>query len=156
MLNASEPQKFERAKDQMVLSIDSAEAEYKILSNEIEVIGELISRWNTEMLMCQKDVEAYQAEMITLDEERERIERKIRKLEALNNMKLELQRANVEGLIAETEKIKAQNEEMVKDISSGEDSNAKRKAGMQQIVSGFKKFLLVESDESIENLDELL
>jgi chromosome segregation ATPase len=155
LLNAADPEKFSKARSRLILAIDSAEAEHQILSNEITVINELVAQWNMEIEMCQKDVQAYQSELVALDEERETIERKIEKLEELNGKKMELMRANAEGLIADTSKVANGNQDMEREIASIEQSNDKRKIAMDDILCGFRKFFLDENNGSIDHLEDV-
>lgn len=153
LLSSADPERFEELKAKLLLAIDSAAEEYQILAREVDVISSLTDQWKEETKHCQADMDALQAELVRIDEESEVIARKISTQRQLEKMKEQLIQADLPMLrerIAETER---SNEELAKEIESTKATNERRSVGFDEVLSGFRKFLLLEPTGNTDDVE---
>jgi chromosome segregation ATPase len=154
LLANTNPDKFHEIRENLILAIDGAEAEYQILTNQIAVMSQLIPEWDHEIAFCGSDIQTLQAEINALDQEREEIEARVRTLSHLDSLKEQAVRANIDGLRADLERVQQENANTERDIASTEASNETRSVALSEVIAAFEKFLLRERPSgSLAELD---
>jgi DNA repair ATPase RecN len=144
LVSNTNPAKFGELQERLVVAIDSADAEYQILQNEISAMNGLLQEWERELQLCRQEVLELQTEMLTLGEEREAIEARRRRLSQLQAMKERLINANIPELVSGTVSLARANYDAEKEIESIEATNEKRRIGLEEVITGFERFLLKE------------
>ena len=150
LASSVDPERFEELKARLILAIDSAEAEFKILSREVDVLSSLTEQWKAEMSNCDADQLALQAELVKLDEESDVIAGQIAARRDLENKKEQLIREDLPNLTVRIEETKKSNEDLANEIEATKATNERRSVGFDEALAGFRKFLLVETENDVE------
>ena len=144
LLSSSDPNNFEDLKNKLILSIDSAEVEYKILQDELKSMASLIEKWKNESEQCQQSLNNLQEENITLIHEKDDIEDERKKTDELIKMQSTIETEHVEKKMKDIQKMHDENLEKEGKIVTEMETNEKRQEALAQIVDGYEKFLMIE------------
>lgn len=157
LLSCSDPDKFNELKQKLILSIDSAEVEYKILQDECGIMEFLANKWNDEIDKCSNQQAVLNDENDLLHHENDEIEQEREKVGQLNEMKSTIINEKVSSKIESIKKIHKDNEQKQKEIEEVRKTNKIRKYGKDLIEEGYQIFLLekkppfLEEEETNEN-----
>lgn len=150
LLSCSDPNNFEELKNKLILSIDSAEVEYKILQDELKSVASLIAKWENESEQCQQSLNNLQEENITLIHEKDDIEDERKKTDELIKMQSTIETEHVEKKMKDIQKMHDENLEKEGKIVTETETNEKRHEALAQIVDGYEKFLMIEKKTVVQ------
>lgn len=150
LLSCSDPNNFEELKNKLILSIDSAEVEYKILQDELKSVASLIAKWENESEQCQQSLNNLQEENITLIHEKDDIEDERKKTDELIKMQSTIETEHVEKKMKDIQKMHDENLEKEGKIVTETETNEKRQEALAQIVDGYEKFLMIEKKTVVQ------
>ena len=114
------------------------------------MLKDISSRVFSEISNCDADQLALQAELVKLDEESEVIAGQIAARRDLENKKEQLIREDLPDLTVRIEETKKSNEDLANEIEATKATNERRAVGFDEALAGFRKFLLVETENDVE------
>ena len=140
LLNNKDPEKFEELKNNLLLKIDSAEAEYNILNQETQIMNEMIPKWKEELDTASQQCEKFQEELNVLTREKEQLENEKEEAEAVQKLKLEVMKNNPSKMLQDLVEIEKRNKEDEMAIEETEKGNEIRNSGVKEIKHGLDLF----------------
>ncbi|KAH0793563.1 transmembrane protein [Histomonas meleagridis] len=155
MLANKDPEQLQKLKAKMLCMIDSAEIEYKILTDEVNKMDNIFGKWEKELENYDNQFQILEEELAYLNQEKDEIAspRTQAKRGDLIEMKIKLEDKKNFEYEAKTAKTIADNAKIMQEIQDIDAANVQRKEGFDMIIQGFQKFMLVDSP-SEENLTE--
>lgn len=158
LLSCSDPNKFDELKQKLILSIETAEVEYKILQDEFNTIETLVDKWNNEIENCDKQQAVFEDENISLLHEKDEIEEEREKVNKLLDMKSTIKTEKIYAKMDSITKIQKENQSLLKEIKEVEKTNKRRKMGINEIEEGYQIFFLYKKpplpEEEEDNHEE--
>lgn len=154
LLSSTNQENIPQLKNKLIMTIDSAEAEYKILTREVDVIKNMIQSMENEMQECDNQFRSLQDEMIALEHEKERVDQEKVKLKELNEMKTRLYKAKVPSIKQKTSEGATCIENTIKSIEDKSIENRIRDLHFTQIMKSMKSFLNPKESDLEEIIEE--
>lgn len=154
LVSSTNQDDFPELRRKFILSIDSAEIDFKILQDELATMESLVNKWKDEIDQCEQQFKLLEDENLSLLLEKEQIEQEKEKVDKLIQMKSQIKSEKINHKIESTKKVEKDNEQTREEIKKVEETNERRKIGLQQIVEGFEKFLLIEKQPPRESNEE--
>ena len=155
LLANTDPEKFEELRNNLLTSIDAAEAEYNILCKEVEEMRDAIPKWDNEVILANKECEKLQDELAELVNEKSAIEEQKKEGEELINLNGKVMKFNPTQLLNEIQQTKEKIRESEENINIELKSNERRRRGFDLIEKGLKIFQgEIEKEDEVQNPEE--
>ncbi|EAY08251.1 transmembrane protein, putative [Trichomonas vaginalis G3] len=147
ILSNADPTKFEDLKKQLLLVIDTAEAEYSLLNQEVSILNSMIPQWNNEITAANSQIDKLKEEITVLEKEKQDVDEKLAKYNELMKLKEETSNIHTDKLIKDIENCELKNKEDETNIEMAEKSNERRKQAVLGIHKNIQLFLGKNTDE---------
>lgn len=147
ILSNIDSEKFEELKKQFLFSIDAADAEYGLLSQELGILQSMIPKWNEEIEQTKLQIENLKTEIGVLEKEKEDVDEKMANYLELSKIKTEASNINIEKITKDIENCTIKNKEDEDNIAAAEISNERRKQAVLEIYKGIQSFKGANSDD---------
>ena len=153
LLSCVDPDNFENLKEKLILAIDSAEKEFEILEMEVNTLKTAKETFGAEIQRCTSDMANIAEQLEALELEKESIQKQIQDLNEKERVKSELIKANLPNKLVSIAKREEIIQRLQEELRNTRENNMRRQDGWQEVISGFKKFLLLDPTENTENVE---
>ena len=151
LLTNQDPEKFEELKQNLLIKIDSAEAEYNILNQETILMNEMIPKWKEEIEEATQQIEKFQEELNVLSHEKQELEDKKAEVENIEKLKAEVAKNDTSKKLREIAETEARNKADEQEYEETEKRNNTRKAGLNEIKHGLNVFFRREETKTVQD-----
>ena len=145
ILSSTSPENLDSLVNDFVLSIESAALEYSLLAGELSSIDRLTSLWSHELDECDRLNSQLLDQNLVLEHEKEQIEESLQASSEIQKLLDDIIREKPLKKENDTKNVLADIEKIREDIKKCEETNEKRQQGIEEIMEGFRKFLLMEN-----------